>query len=345
MEIQQALKKITEGQDLSSSEMLDVMRQIMTGQLTASQIGGFLVGIRMKGESVEEITAAAMVMRELVSSVKVGDLPHLLDVVGTGGDGVHSFNVSTASAFVAAAAGAHVAKHGNRAASSSCGSADLLEYAGAKIDLTPEQIAQCVRQTGFGFMLAPAHHTAMRHAIHARKELGVRTIFNALGPLTNPAHVKREMMGVFSRDLVEPLAHVLKKLGSEHVIIVHSEDGMDEISTGAPTYASELKDGEVSTFTIYPAEYGIQSANLENFTVENPAESLEVLYSVFSGKSSPAADMVALNGGAAIYVAGLVENLGAGIAVAREVLMSGEVRKRFDKYIDFTRQFEDELEN
>ncbi len=345
MEIQEALKTITEGQDLSSSEMLDVMRQIMTGQLTASQIGGFLVGIRMKGESVEEITAAAMVMRELVSSVKVDDVPHLLDVVGTGGDGVHSFNVSTASAFVASAAGAHVAKHGNRAASSSCGSADLLEYAGAKIDLTPEQIAQCVRQTGFGFMLAPAHHTAMRHAIHARKELGVRTIFNALGPLTNPAHVKREMMGVFSRDLVEPLAHVLKKLGSEHVIIVHSEDGMDEISTGAPTYASELKDGEVSTFTIYPADYGIQSANLENFTVENPGESLEVLYSVFSGKSSPAADMVALNGGAAIYVAGLAENLGAGIAVAREVLLSGEVRKRFDKYIDFTRQFEDELEN
>lgn len=345
MEIQEALKTITEGQDLSSSEMLDVMRQIMTGQLTASQIGGFLVGIRMKGESVEEITAAAMVMRELVSSVKVDDVPYLLDVVGTGGDGVHSFNVSTASAFVAAAAGAHVAKHGNRAASSSCGSADLLEYAGAKIDLTPEQIAQCVRQTGFGFMLAPAHHTAMRHAIHARKELGVRTIFNALGPLTNPAHVKREMMGVFSRDLVEPLAHVLKKLGSEHVIIVHSEDGMDEISTGAPTYASELKHGEVSTFTIYPADYGIQSANLENFTVENPAESLEVLYSVFSGKSSPAADMVALNGGAAIYVAGLAENLGAGIAVAREVLLSGEVRKRFDTYVDFTNQFENGCEN
>ena len=251
MNIQETLKRISAGQDLTGDEMLDIMRQIMTGQLTASQIGGFLIGLGMKGESIEEISAAATVMRELVTTVHV-DVPNLIDVVGTGGDGTSSFNVSTASAFIAVAAGAHVAKHGNRAASGKCGSADLLECAGARIDLRSEQIAECVKRTGFGFMLAPAHHTAMKHAIGARKELGVRTIFNVLGPLTNPAHVNREMMGVFSADLVEPLAHVLKKLGSEHVMVVHSEDGMDEISVSSPTLVAELKNGSVKTYTISP---------------------------------------------------------------------------------------------
>ena len=340
MDIQAALRTITERRDLSEDEMLDVMRQIMTGQLTASQIGGFLTGLRMKGESIGEITAAATVMRELVSTVVV-DVPHLIDVVGTGGDGVHSFNVSTASAFVAVAAGAHVAKHGNRAASSSCGSADLLVEAGARIDLSPEQIAECVRRTGFGFMFAPAHHTAMQHAIHARKELGIRTIFNALGPLTNPAHVKRELMGVFSKDLVEPLAHVLKMLGSEHVIIVHSEDGMDEISTGAPTFASELKDGDVRTFTIQPSDYGVKGGNLEDFAVKTPAESLTVMRSVLAGENSLALEMVVLNAGAAIYVAGLVDDMKAGVAVAREKLHGGDVLAVFDRYVKFTNSFED----
>ncbi len=338
MNIQAALKKITDGQNLTGDEMLGIMRQIMTGQLTASQIGGFLIALQMKGESVEEITAAATVMRELVTSVKVS-APHLLDVVGTGGDGTSSFNVSTAAAFVAVAAGAHVAKHGNRAASGKCGSADLLERAGARIDLDPEQIAQCVLNTGFGFMLAPAHHTAMKHAIGARKELGVRTIFNVLGPLTNPAHVSREMMGVFSVDLVEPLAHVLGKLGSEHVMVVHSEDGMDEISTGAPTRVAELKNGEVKTYSIEPAEFGIKSAARENLVVSDPDESLAVVRSVFSGKHSAASDITAMNAGAAIYVAGLANDLSEGVERAQSLIQSGAVEDKFDFYVEFTNSF------
>ena len=340
MDIQEALKQITAGQDLAGDAMLDIMRQIMTGQLTASQIGGFLVGLRMKGESIEEITAAATVMRELVTSVHI-DVPHLLDVVGTGGDGTSSFNVSTASAFVAATAGAHVAKHGNRAASGKCGSADLLEHAGARIDLNAEQIAECVRQTGFGFMLAPAHHTAMRHAIGARKELGVRTIFNVLGPLTNPAHVKREMMGVFSPDLVEPLAHVLGKLGSEHVMVVHSDDGMDEISVGSSTQVAELRNGRVETYTISPDEFGIASHSLNEVAVANPEESLAVIRSVFSGAESAALAMTTMNAGAAIYVAGLVPSLADGIHLAGELLHSGEVASQFDRYVAFTNSFSD----
>lgn len=338
MDIQAALKHITTGQDLSGEQMLDVMRQIMTGQLTASQIGGFLVGLRMKGESIEEITAAATVMRELVDSVRV-DAPHLIDVVGTGGDGTSSFNVSTASSFVAVAAGAHVAKHGNRAASGKCGSADLLEHAGARIDLSTQQIADCVHNTGFGFMLAPAHHTAMRHAIGARKELGVRTIFNVLGPLTNPAHVNREMMGVFSADLVEPLAHVLGKLGSEHVMVVHSDDGMDEISVGSPTQVAELKNGKVKTYTISPEQFGIPTYTLNEVAVANPEESLAVIRSVFAGKESAAFAITTMNAGAAIYVAGLATSLADGIDRAGQLLRSGEVLSQFDRYVAFTNSF------
>ena len=318
--------------------MQDVMHQIMTGQTTQSMICAFLIGMRMKGESIEEITAAATVMRELVSSVDVA-APNLIDVVGTGGDGSSSFNVSTASAFVAATAGAHVAKHGARAASGKCGSADLLEHAGARIDLSTDQIAECVKETGFGFMLAPAHHTAMKHAIGARKELGVRTIFNILGPMTNPAHVSRELMGVFSVDLVEPLAHVLGNLGSEHVMVVSSEDGMDEISTNAPTRAAEFKDGEVSTYQIEPAEYGIGPSDQQCITVSSPEESLTVINSVFSGETSPASNMVILNSGAAIYVAGLTDSLATGIEHARKLVMSGSVRDRFDSFVQFTNSF------
>ena len=338
MNIQETLKRITAGQDLAGDEMLDIMRQIMTGQLTASQIGGFLIGLGMKGESIEEISAAATVMRELVTTVHV-DVPNLIDVVGTGGDGTSSFNVSTASAFIAVAAGAHVAKHGNRAASGKCGSADLLECAGARIDLSSEQIAECVKRTGFGFMLAPAHHTAMKHAIGARKELGVRTIFNVLGPLTNPAHVNREMMGVFSADLVEPLAHVLKKLGSEHVMVVHSEDGMDEISVSSPTLVAELKNGSVKTYTISPDQFGVPSHAMDQVTVANPDESLAVIRSVFAGVQSAASAITAMNAGAAIYVAGLADNLADGIGRARELIRSGVAVARFDNYVEFTNSF------
>lgn len=338
MNIHETLKRITAGRDLSGDEMLDIMRQIMTGQLTESQIGGFLVGLGMKGESIEEITAAATVMRELATAVHV-DVPNLIDVVGTGGDGTSSFNVSTASAFIAVAAGAHVAKHGNRAASGKCGSADLLECAGARIDLSAEQIAECVRQTGFGFMLAPAHHTAMKHAIGARKELGVRTVFNVLGPLTNPANVNREMMGVFSADLVEPLAHVLNKLGSEHVMVVHSEDGMDEISVSSPTMVAELKNGSVSTYTISPDQFGVPSHAMDQVTVANPGESLTVIRSVFEGVASAASAITAMNAGAAIYVAGLADNLADGIDRAKELIHSGAAVARFDSYVEFTNSF------
>ena len=337
MDIQSALNQICAGKNLSGDQMLEVMRQLMTGQLTASQIGGFLVGLRMKGEAIEEITAAATVMRDLVSAVTV-DVPNLIDVVGTGGDGTESFNVSTAAAFVAVAAGANVAKHGNRAASGKCGSADLLEQAGARIDLSAQQISSCVADTGFGFMLAPAHHTAMRHAIGARKELGVRTIFNVLGPLTNPAHVKRELMGVFSADLVEPLAHVLKELGSEHVMVVHSADGMDEISIGSPTRVAELKDGKVHLYTLTPQDFDIDEAALETVKVANPEQSLSVIRSIFAGHSSPASSITALNAGAAIYVAGLADSLVAGVRHAQDLLSSGEVAARFDRFVSYTNQ-------
>ncbi len=338
MNIQEALKRITERENLTADEMQDVMNQIMTGQCTPSLICAFLIGMRMKGESIEEITAAATVMRALVSGVKVS-APNLIDVVGTGGDGSSSFNVSTASAFVAVTAGAHVAKHGARAASGKCGSADLLEHAGAKIDLDAQQITECLHTTGFGFMLAPAHHTAMKHAIASRRELGVRTIFNILGPLTNPAHVSREMMGVFSVDWVEPLAHVLGKLGSEHVMVVSSEDGMDEISTNAPTQVAELKDGEVRTFVLEPAVFGIEPRDPQEITVSSPEESLELIRAVFAGEDSPATDIVVLNSGAAIYVAGLTPSLAEGIDHAREVIASGKVLDRFESFVKVTNSF------
>ncbi len=338
MNIQDALKAIGKGGDLRADQMLAIMRQIMTGNLTDAQIGGFLIALRMKGESIEEITAAATVMRELVAKVDVAG-PHLIDVVGTGGDGSSSFNVSTAAALVAAAAGASVAKHGNRAASGNCGSADLLEHAGANINLTPAQIAQCVRNVGFGFMMAPAHHKAMKFAIGPRRELGVRTIFNALGPLTNPALVKRELMGVFSRDLVEPLAHVMQQLGCEHVLVVHSQDGMDEISIASPTWAAELKDGIVRSFIIEPREYPLQTTATDNIMARDPQQSLNLIHAVFRGERSSASEMVVLNAGAAIYVAGLAVDMSQGVRLAREALDCGGAMAKLEDYVKLTQAF------
>ena len=262
MQITQALKQLMAGQDLAADDMQAVMQQIMTGACTDAQIGGFLVALAMKGETVEEITAAAKVMRGLSSAVTL-DAPNLVDTCGTGGDGALIFNVSTASALVAAAAGAQVAKHGNRSVSSSTGSADLLEHAGVVLGLTPEQVAQCVEQIGVGFMFAPAHHGAMKYAIGPRKEMAVRTVFNLLGPLTNPAAAPNQVLGVFSPDWVEPMAHVLKALGSRHVMVVHSDDGLDEISIAAKTQVAELKDGEVTTWTLDPSDYGVNLGSLD----------------------------------------------------------------------------------
>lgn len=336
MNIQQALQAVLQRQDLTGEQMTAVMRQIMTGEATQAQIGGFLVGLRMKGETVAEIAAAASVMRELASGVDVPKA-HLVDTCGTGGDGSGLFNVSTAVAFVAAAAGATVAKHGNRSITSKSGSADLLETAGVNLTMAPEQVAQCVKQLGVGFMFAPAHHSAMKHAIGPRKEMAVRTIFNVLGPLTNPAGAPNQVLGVFAQDLTAPLAEVLNTLGSRHVMVVASDDGLDEISIAAPTQVSELKDGSVTTWTLNPADYGIEG-DLAPLVVDSAEASLALIKSAFAGEPGDAADMIALNAGAAIYVSGVADSLEAGIAAARDVLNSGGALEKMQALVALTQE-------
>ncbi len=332
MDIQTAIKAMIARQDLTGDEMTTVMRQIMTGECTPSQIGGFLVGLHMKGESVDEISAAARVMRELATRVEVDD-EHLVDTAGTGGDSSGSFNISTASALVAAAAGARVAKHGNRSMTSNSGSADVLEAAGVKLDISPEKVGECVERVGVGFMFAPAHHGAMKHAIGARKELAVRTVFNVLGPLTNPAGAPNQVIGVFHPELVELMANVLKQLGSRHVMVVHAEDGMDEISISAPTRVAELKDGEVSSYRITPTDFGMETASLDTLRVGSAEESLAMIRAVFADQSGPARDIVCLNAGAAIYVAGCADSLAAGIEVAASAISSGKAAEVLDNLV------------
>ena len=329
MDMPNAIRAVTERHNLSGDDMRAVMRLIMTGAATLAQIGGFLIGLRMKGETVEEIAAAVEVMRELATRINVSG-PHLVDTCGTGGDGVHTFNISTAAAFVVAAAGGRVAKHGNRSVSSKSGSADVLEAAGVSLELTPEQVARCVNEIGVGFLFAPKFHGAMKHAIGPRREMGVRTVFNLLGPLTNPAGAPNQVIGVFSAHWVEPLAEVLQKLGSEHVLVVHAEDGMDEISIGAPTRVAELKDGRVRVFTIQPEQFGFARGDVKKLGVTSPAESLAIIRGVFDNQPGPAHDIVALNAGAAIYAAGLAPNLDAGVKKAAEVIASGAARAKFD---------------
>jgi anthranilate phosphoribosyltransferase len=332
MDMQEAIRAVIEKRDLSHDEMQSVMTTIMTGEATPAQIGGFLVGLRMKGETIDEISAAAQVMRQLATKVEVtGD--HVVDIVGTGGDSSNTFNISTASCFVVAAAGGKVAKHGNRSVSSKSGSADALEAAGVNLEITPEQVAQCVSEVGVGFMFAPKHHGAMKYAIGPRKEMGVRTIFNVLGPLTNPAGAPNQLLGVFAEELVEPMAQVLAKLGSNHVMVVHAEDGMDEISIGAPTSVAELKDGKVTTYTIQPENFGLQRADVSALAVGNADESLEVIKGVLENKPGPARDIVVLNAGAAIYVAGLADSLADGIKKADEVIASGAARAKLDALV------------
>jgi anthranilate phosphoribosyltransferase len=323
MDIQTAIKTVIAGQDLTRQEMTEVMQQIMTGECTPAQIGGFLVGLRMKGESVDEITAAATVMRELSTRVTVAP-EFLVDTCGTGGDASGSFNISTASAIVAAAAGAKVAKHGNRSVTSKSGSADVLEAAGVNLEIDAEAVGSCIGEVGVGFMFAPKHHSAMRHAIGPRKEMAVRTIFNLLGPLTNPAGAPNQVIGVFDGELVEPLAQVLKQLGSKHVMVVHSEDGMDEISISAKTQVAELKHGEVSSFSISPADFGFEMAELSQLKVDGAEQSLAMIQSVFSNTPGPALDIVCMNAGAAIYVCGIADSLGAGIAKAQAAIAEGK---------------------
>ena len=332
MDMPAAIKAVTERKNLSVDEMTDVMRTIMTGEATPAQIGGFLVGLRMKGETVDEVTAAASVMRELSTKVEVNK-EHLVDTCGTGGDSSGSFNISTASAFVVAAAGGRVAKHGNRSITSKSGSADVLEAAGVNLNATPEQVADCVNTIGVGFMFAPAHHSAMKHAIGPRKEMAVRTIFNVLGPLTNPAGAPNQVLGVYDKAWIEPLAQVLKNLGSNHVLVVHAADGLDEISIGSETYIAELNNGEIKTYSIKPEDFGMKSVGLEAVRAKDAADSLAIIKSVMDNKEGPAKDIVSLNAGAAIYVAGLATTLAEGVARAQEVIASGAVKNKLDELI------------
>jgi anthranilate phosphoribosyltransferase len=339
MDIQQALARLVERENLSQEEMAGVMRRVMSGDATGAQIGGLLVALRMKGETIEEIAGAAQVMRELATPVRV-DAPHLVDLVGTGGDGANLFNVSTASTFVVAAAGASVAKHGNRSVSSTSGSSDVLEELGMPLDLDPAQVARAISEVGVGFMFAPAHHSAMRYAVGPRRELGMRTLFNILGPMTNPAGVKRQVIGVFSADLCEPMAQVLQTLGSEHVMIVHSDDGLDEISIAAGTRVAELRDGCVTSYHISPGEFGQESQTLEGLSVDSAAASAALIRQALGGADNEAArkaaDMIALNAGATIYVSGIAATLADGVAMAEDILATGQGLEKLKEFIDFT---------
>ncbi len=335
MDLPAALARVVEFKDLNVADMEAVMRLIMTGQATPAQIGGFLVGLRMKGETVDEIVAAARVMRELAVRVDVNG-PHLVDTCGTGGDGASTFNISTASALVAAAAGARVAKHGNRSVSSSSGSADVLEAAGVRLDLTEQQVATCIDQVGVGFLFAPLHHSAMKHAIGPRREMRIRTLFNLLGPLTNPAGAPNQVLGVFSAVWVEPLARVLKQLGSEHVLVVHAEDGLDEISIAAPTRVAELKDGGITVYTVSPEDFGLQRADLGAITVDSAGQSLALINSVLEGQAGPALDIVKLNAGAAIYAAGLTSTLAEGVESAAEAIRNGKAKQTLESLVRFS---------
>ena len=339
MDMQGAIKAVIEKNDLSAEDMTDVMRLIMTGEATPAQVGGFLVGLRMKGETVDEVAAAAAVMRERAAKVEV-NTEHLVDTCGTGGDASGSFNVSTASAIVVAAAGGRVAKHGNRSISSKSGSADVLEAAGVKLELTPAQVAECVNDIGVGFMFAPLHHSAMKHAIGPRREMAARTIFNVLGPLTNPASAPNQVLGVFSKDWVEPLAQVLKKLGSDHVMVVHADDGMDEISITSDTSVAELKDGEVTTYSISPEDFGMTRATQGDIRAEDADHSLQMIRAIFENNEGPARDIVCLNAGAAIYVAGLVDSLPAGVEKASATIAAGDALTKLDELVAKTTAFD-----
>ncbi|AVZ79834.1 anthranilate phosphoribosyltransferase [Zoogloeaceae bacteirum Par-f-2] len=337
---QQALQRTIEHREIFYDEMLALMRQIMAGEISPLMTAAILTGLRVKKETIGEITAAATVMREL--SVKVHVAPpheHFLDVVGTGGDGSHTFNISTATVFVAAAAGARVAKHGGRSVSSKSGAADVLEALGVNLNLSPEQIASCVEETGVGFMFAPNHHSAMKNVAPVRREMGVRTIFNILGPLTNPAGAPNTLMGVFHPDLVGIQARVMQRLGANHVLVVHGLDGLDEVSLGAATLVGELKDGEVREYPIHPEDYDLAMAGTRNLRVEDAEESRQMLINALENKPGPAREIVIFNAGVALYTANLADSIGSGILRAREAVASGAARAKLDEFVRFTQQF------
>lgn len=332
------LEKLFNHENLTSEEMRAAMQFFMSGESNDAQIAGFLCALRSKGETIDEITAAAEVMRELATPIEITG-KHVIDTCGTGGDGANTFNISTTSAFVVAAAGGQVAKHGNRSVSSCCGSADVLELAGVNLNLLPEQVAQCVRVTGIGFLFAPNYHGAMQYTRNVRKNLGVRTMFNLLGTLSNPAKVENQLIGVFDKKWIEPLAHVFNKLGSKHVLVVSAEDGLDEISIACETHVAELKNGVVSNYTITPEQFNLPRADLDTIAIKNAAESLEMLKDVLNNRAESAKNIVLLNAGAAIYAANLTDSLAEGIAKANEVIVNGAAYEKFETFISYTRTF------
>ncbi len=338
MDIQSAINEVINGNDLNRADMHVVMKTIMQGEATPAQIGGLLVALRLKGESVDEITAAAEVMRELAEKVNV-DKTHLVDTCGTGGDGANTFNISTTSAFVVAASGAKVAKHGNRSVSSKSGSADVLEAAGVNLELNAEQVVSCIENVGIGFMFAPMHHSAMKHAIGPRRELGIRTLFNVLGPLTNPAAAPNQVIGVFSQDWLAPLSETLKQLGSEHVLVVHADDGLDEISISAKTYIAELKDGQIKHFEISPNDFDMEQQDISALAVKGVDDSLNVMHSVLDNKEGAARDIVCLNAGAAIYAAGLADSIKDGVSKAMSNIESGAAKEKLEQFIQHSQSF------
>jgi anthranilate phosphoribosyltransferase len=335
----EAINRLSDKREIFYDEMVDLMRQVMEGKVSQVQLAAILMGLHVKTESVSEIAAAAQVMREFSTKVDVDDVANLVDTCGTGGDKAHTFNISTTAAFVAAAAGAKVAKHGGRSVSSQSGSADVLEGLGVNINLTPTQVADSIRRVGVGFMFAPSHHPAMKYAAPVRKELGMRTILNILGPLTNPAGAPNQVMGVFHADLVGIQARVLKMLGSRHVMVVHGKDGLDEITLTGPTEVAELKHGFVTEYTIEPKQFGIETAPIEALQVADTTQSKDMMLAVLGNQPGPARDIVILNAAAAIHVSGLASDMWTGVAKAREMIDSGNAKAKLDELVRFTRSF------
>ncbi|WP_153111948.1 anthranilate phosphoribosyltransferase [Propionivibrio limicola] len=339
MKPQDALARVIEHREIFHDEMVSLMRQIMSGEVSPVMIAAITAGLRVKKETVGEIAAAAQVMREMCTRLDVADNRNFVDIVGTGGDNAHTFNISTTSMFVAAAAGAKVAKHGGRSVSSSSGSADALEALGANIMLTPPQVAECLAKTGIGFMFAPNHHSAMKNVAPVRRELGVRTIFNILGPLTNPAGAPNTLLGVFHEDLVGILVRVMERLGAKHVMVVYGKDGLDEVSLGAATMVGELKDGKISEYEIHPEDFGLAMASTRQLRVANAQESHAKVISVLNNEPGTARDIVTLNAGTALYVANVADSIGRGIELAREAITSGAARAKLDEFVRCTQGF------
>ena len=333
---QDALTRVIEHREIFHDEMISLMRQIMGGEISPLMTAAILTGLRVKKETVGEIAAAAQVMRELSTRIVVADNSNFVDIVGTGGDGAHTFNISTTSMFVAAAAGAKVAKHGGRSVSSSSGSADVLESLGANIMLTPQQVSECLVATGIGFMFAPNHHSAMKNVAPIRREMGVRTVFNILGPLTNPAGAPNTLLGVFHPDLVGILVRVMERLGAKHVLVVYGKDGMDEVSLGAATMVGELKDGQISEYEIHPEDFGLQMSSNRTLRVENSQESKEMVYSALANDAGTAREIVILNAGTALYAANVAESIPQGIALAREAIANRAARAKLAEFVRFT---------